>query len=106
MAGRRPADDWPDFTFSAQLQFWALPAEAIEAFAAIFPELTRSPQRPSPTLDIAPLRADPSRWRLKVVGYRALYQIRHGRPLIEKILLRTSRTYQDFETYRRHSSGR
>lgn len=102
MAGRKSADDWPDFTFSAQLQFWALPMETIEAFAAVFPEFTRSPRRPSPTLDITPLRNDPSRWRLKVGGYRALYRIRHGRPLIEKILRRNDRTYRDFEEYARH----
>jgi hypothetical protein len=101
VAGRRPADDWPDFTFSARLQFWALPAQVIEAFAAIFPEFTRWPQRPSPTLDVAPIRNDPSRWRLKVAEHRALYQIRHGRPLIEKILPRTAETYRDFEDYRR-----
>jgi hypothetical protein len=106
VAGRRPAEDWPDFTFSARLQFWALPVEAIEAFAAIFPEFTRSPQRPSSILDVAPIRNDPSRWRLKVAGYRAFYQIRHGRPLIEKILPRTARTYQEFEAYRRRVSTR
>ena len=101
MAARRPADDWPDFTFSARLQFWALPSDIIEAFAAVFPEFTRFPQRPSETLDVCPIRNDPKRWRLKVSGYRALFQIRHGRPLVEGILLRTDTTYRDFEGHRR-----
>ncbi|MFZ0699919.1 MAG: hypothetical protein WAN74_07025 [Thermoplasmata archaeon] len=102
MAGPRPADDWPDFTFSARLQFWALPAEVIEAFVAVFPEFTRAPRRPSATVDILPLRNDRSRWRLKVAGYRALYRIRHGRPLIEKIVPRSARTYREFAEYARH----
>jgi hypothetical protein len=97
----RTRDDWPDFTFSARLQFWTLPPKVIEAFAAVFPEFTSFPQRPSETLDVCPLRNDPDRWRLKVGGYRALFRLRHGRPLIEAILLRTDRTYQDFEGHRR-----
>jgi mRNA-degrading endonuclease RelE of RelBE toxin-antitoxin system len=101
VAARRPRDDWPDFTISARLQFWALPPEVIEQFAALFPEFTRYPQRPSQTLDVCPVRNDPRRWRLKVGGYRALYQIRHGRPVIERILLRTNRTYQDFKPHSR-----
>ena len=105
MVARRPADEWPDFTFSARLQFWALPSEVIEQFAALFPEFTRFPQRPSETLDVCPIRNDPTRWRLKVAGYRALYQTRHGRPVIERILPRTSRTYQDFKPESRRPSA-
>lgn len=101
MARQSPGDDWPDFTRSARLQFWSLPSDAIEAFAQVFPEFTRFPLRPSPTLDVIPIRNDPQRWRLKVVGYRALYQIRQGRPMIEAILPRTERTYRDFEAHRR-----
>ena len=101
MPAPRSGDDWPDYTFSARLQFWTLPPEIIEAFATVFPEFTRFPQRPSETLDVCPLRNDPDRWRLKVGGYRVLYQVRHGRPLIEAILPRTVRPYQDFEEHRR-----
>lgn len=101
MPGRKSGDDWPDFTASARLQFWALPDDVIKAFVEVFREFTRSPLRPSPTLDVCPLRNDPRRWRLKVAGYRALYQIRHGWPVIEHILLRTERTYRDFESHRR-----
>lgn len=103
MVGHRAADLWPDFTSSARLQFWALPAEAIDAFAAVFPEFTRFPLRPSPGLDVCPVRNDPRRWRLKVTGYRAVYQIRHGRPLIEAFLPRTERTYKDFEAHRKRA---
>lgn len=101
MARARSADDWPDFTRSARLQFWSLPPDAIEAFVAVFPEFTSSPQRPSVTLDICPIRNDPARWRLKVAGYRAIYQVRHGRPLVEAILPRTAQTYRDFEAHRK-----
>jgi len=98
---RESLEGWPDFTSTARLQFWALPPDAIESFAAVFGEFARHPLRPSSTLDVCPMRNDPSRWRLKVGGYRALYQIRHGRPIIEAILLRTPETYQDFEAHRR-----
>lgn len=95
------ADDWPDFTKSARIQFWSLPDEAIEAFAGVFPEFTRHPLRPSHELDVCPIRNDPVRWRLKVHGYRAIFQVLQGRPLIEAILPRTERTYRDFESHRR-----
>jgi hypothetical protein len=98
---RSASNDWPDFTGSARLQFWSLPDEVIEQFAAVFPELTRSPLRPSSTLDICPIRNDPNRWRLKDAGFRALYSVRHGWPVIEHILPRTDRTYQEFESHRR-----
>ena len=101
MARRSPAESWPDFTKAARLQFWSLPEEAIEAFAEVFPELTRHPQRPSATLDVCPIRNDPRRWRLKGSGYRVLYQVRQGRPIIEAILPRTERTYVDFQSHRR-----
>ncbi len=100
MASRR-AGDGPDFTRTASLQFWALPASAIEAFAAAFVELTPYPERHSPTLDVFPIRNDPVRWRLKAVGYRAIYQIRPGRAVIEAILPRTEWTYEDFEAHRK-----
>jgi hypothetical protein len=103
---RNAKEDWPDFTFNARLQFWALPPIVIEAFAGIFPEFTRFPQRPSETLDVCPVRNDPERWRLKVAGYRALYQVRQGRPLIEAILPRSDRTYRDFGAHRRRFAPR
>lgn len=102
MAPRQTAaDDWPDFTYTARLQFWSLPSEAIEQFANIFPEFTRFPQRPSQTLDVCPLRNDRKRWRLKISGFRAIYQIRNGRPLLEAFLPRTERGYRDFEAHRK-----
>ena len=104
MATRRQGDDWPDFTASARLQFWTLPQEAIEAFAAVFPEFTQTPLRPSPSLDVGPIRNDPRRWRLRVAGYRALYHVRHGWPIIERILPRTVHTYQNFRRSVRPSS--
>lgn len=96
-----PGEDWPDFTAAARLQFWALPDDVVEAFAAVFPELTRHPHRPSATLDVRPFRNDRRRWRLKVGGYRAIYQLLHGRPIIEAFLPRTPATYRDFEAHRR-----
>lgn len=101
MGSRPGADDWPDFTRTARLQFWSLPPEVVEAFAGVFPEFARFPFRPSASLDVCPLRNDSKRWRLKVAGYRALYQARQGRPLIEAILPRTERTYKDFESHRK-----
>jgi hypothetical protein len=101
---RSTRDDWPDFTFNARLQFWALPADVIEAFAEVFAEFTGFPQRPSEILDVCPIRNDPDRWRLKVAGHRALYRVRQGRPLIEALLPRTDRTYQDFGAHRRRFS--
>lgn len=101
MAKDRPADDWPDFTMTARLQSWSLSSDVIEAFANILPELARFPQRPSAFLDVCPVRNDPKRWRLKVAGYRAIYQVRRGHPVIEAFLARTERTYPDFESHRK-----
>lgn len=101
MANSSRGSDWPDFTRSARLQFWSLPDAAIAAFADAFPEFTRHPLRPSASLDVCPVRNDPLRWRLKVSEYRAIYQIRQGRPLIEAILTRTERAYRDFEAHRK-----
>lgn len=106
MPAPKTADDWPDLTFSARLQFWRLSPQIIEAFATVFPEFTRFPQRPSETLDVCPLRNDPDRWRLKVAGCRALFQIRQGGPLIEAILPRTDRTYQYVEGHCRCASSK
>ena len=99
MPRERSTDDWPDFTRTARLQFWSLTPEVIEAFAAVFPEFSSFPRRPSTTLDVCPVRNDARRWRLKVAGYRAIYHIRHGRPVIEAILRRSERTYRDFESH-------
>ena len=101
MGKEQSADDWPDFTRTARLQFWSLPPEIIEAFATVFPEFARFPQRPSASLDVCPIRNDPKRWRLKVAGYRAIYQVQHGHPVLEAFLPRTERTYQDFESHRK-----
>lgn len=101
MARGRAPDDWPDFTRSARLQFWSLPPDVIEAFASVFPEFSRFPLRPSEKVDVCPIRNDPNRWRLRVEEYRAVYQIRQGRAIIEEILPRTGRTYKDFAAHRK-----
>ena len=101
MARVHLANDWPDFTRTARLQLWSLSPDTIEACVGVFSEFSRFPQRPSNSLDVCPIRNDPVRWRLKVVGYRAIYQVRYGRPLIEAFLPRTERTYQDFESHRK-----
>ena len=94
MVSRKLEDAWPDFTATAWFQFLSLPPMAIQSFAAVFPELAQSPQRPSATLDVCPIRNDPKRWRLKVGRYRAIYRVYHGWPVVEQILPRTERTYR------------
>ncbi|MGA8275446.1 MAG: hypothetical protein WB789_08810 [Thermoplasmata archaeon] len=101
MAAGGAADGWPDFTFSAHLQFWARPPRIFGAFAVVVPQFTRFPRRLPETVDVCPLRNDLKHWRLKVARYRAPFQILHGRPLVEGILLRTGRTYRDFKGHRR-----
>ena len=91
--------DWPDFTETAWREFLTLPATVQDDLVRTFPEFLSHPTRPSPTLDVVPVRGDAVRWRLKVPGYRVLYQLRHGRPLIEEIEPRTGDTYVRFGRY-------
>jgi mRNA-degrading endonuclease RelE of RelBE toxin-antitoxin system len=90
---------WPDFTETAWREFLSLPSEAQDAIVATFPEFVAHPTRPSPTLDVVPIRNDPVRWRLKVPDYRVLFQVRQGRPLVEEIEPRTGVTYVRFGRY-------
>ncbi len=87
---------WPDFTETAWRQFLSLPSEVQDTLVSVFPEFVSFPTRPSPTLDVVPIRNDPRRWRLKIPGYRVLFRVRQGRPLIEQVEPRTGLTYIRF----------
>jgi mRNA-degrading endonuclease RelE of RelBE toxin-antitoxin system len=90
---------WPDFTETAWREFLSLPTEVQDALVVVFPEFVSHPTRPSPTLDVVPVREDPLRWRLKIGGYRVLFQVRQGRALVEEIEPRTGSTYVRFGRY-------
>jgi mRNA-degrading endonuclease RelE of RelBE toxin-antitoxin system len=90
---------WPDFTETAWREFLSLPLDIQDSLVATFPEFVAHPTRPSPTLDVVPVRDDPLRWRLKIPGYRVLFQVRHSRALIEEIEPRTGSTYLRFGRY-------
>lgn len=90
---------WPDFTETAWREFLSLPSGVQDVLAEIFPEFAAHPTRPSPTLDVIPVRNDPNRWRLKIPGYRLLFRIRQGRAIVEEIEPRTGSTYVRFGRY-------
>jgi hypothetical protein len=90
---------WPDFTETAWREFLSLPLEVQDTMVKVLPEFSAHPTRPSPTLDVVPIRDDPLRWRLCVPGFRLLFQLRQGRPLIEEIEPRTGSTYVRFGRY-------
>jgi len=90
---------WPDFTDTAWREFLSLSSEVQDDLVAAFPEFVAHPTRPSPTLDVVPVRDDPIRWRLKIPGYRVLFQVRQGRAMIEEIEPRTGSTYARFGRY-------
>lgn len=90
---------WPDFTDTAWREFLSLPSEVQDALVALLPEFVSHPTRPSPTLDVVPIRDDPRRWRLRIPGYRVLFQVRQGRALVEEIEPRTGATYVRFGRY-------
>ena len=74
------------FTFldAAERDFGALPPEVQQAFLDKFLEFSRHPWRATATLDVAPLRDMPGRWRLKVEGgHRGVYRSLQGRPDFE-----------------------
>lgn len=98
--------DWPDFTDTAWREFLTLSTEVQDTLASVFPVLVAHPTRPSIELDVVPVRNDAERWRLKVPGYRLLYQIRQGRVLIEEIEPRTDQTYLRFGRYSRNHPTR
>lgn len=70
-----PSRDWPDFTEAARREFLSLPKEVQVALVAVFPEFLKHPTRPSTSLDVVPVRNDPARWRLKIPGCRALFEV-------------------------------
>jgi len=90
---------WPDFTETAWREFLSLPPEVQDALVEAFPEFVAHPTRPSPRLDVVPVRDDPIRWRLKIPGYRVLFHVRHGHALVEEIEPRTGSTYLRFGRY-------
>lgn len=49
------------------------------------PEFTQHSRQPSQELDVCLIRNDPVRWRLKICGCRAIYQVRPGALLIDAI---------------------
>jgi len=74
------------FTFldEAERDFDRLPAKVQQAFLGRFAEFSQHPWSSSATLDVAPLRDMPDRWRLKVEGgHRGVYRSLHGRPDFE-----------------------
>lgn len=83
----RPLAAWKEeFTFleSAEREFARLPLQVQRAFLERLPEFSRHPWKASATLDVAPLRDMPGRWRLKVLGgHRAIYRELQGRPDFE-----------------------
>lgn len=95
-ARRADRSGWPDFTAPALRQFFRLDNEIQDKFVAVFTEFVEHPHRPSPTLDVQPLRNDPRRCRLAAEGCRALFSVRSGYPLIEEIEPRTDLAYVRF----------
>ena len=74
------------FTFldQAERDFDDLPPKVQQAFLDKFPEFSLHPWRATATLDVAPLRDMPGRWRLKIEGgHRAIYRSLQGRPDFE-----------------------
>ena len=93
------------FTFldAAERDFDGLPAAVQRAFIEKFPEFSRHPWRATATLDVAPLRDMPGRWRLKVMGgHRAVYRELQGRPDFEMFETRE----QVYERLRRYIESR
>ncbi len=95
-ARRADRSEWPDFTESALRQFLQLEDVVQDRFVAVFPEFVIHPTRASSSLNVQPIRNDSRRWRLAVEGYRALFFLRGGFPVIEEIEPRTDRTYVRF----------
>ncbi len=74
------------FTFheEAEREFYQMPLKVQRVFLERFPGFSRHPWRATATLDVAPLRDMPDRWRLKVAGgHRGIYRSLQGRPDFE-----------------------
>lgn len=86
MPARAPVAWKERFTFleAAEREFDRLPPRVQGAFLNRFAAFSQHPWRASPTLDVAPLRDMPGRWRLKVEGgHRGVYRSLQGRPDLE-----------------------
>lgn len=83
----RALTPWKEqFTFrdEAERDFDRLPPKVRNAFLNVFPEFAARPWKATATMDVAPLRDMPGRWRLKVVGgHRGIYREVQGRPEFE-----------------------
>jgi hypothetical protein len=105
MAPRQLARWKEQFTFldEAERDFANLPPDIQAAFLEKFPEFSRHPWRSTASLDVAPLRDSPNRWRLKVQGgHRAVYRSLHGRPDLEMFETRE----QVYERLRKYLESR
>ncbi len=62
---------------SAERELARLPRDVQRRFAEAFDELAKDP-RPRPGLDIKPLRGMKGAWRLRVGGYRGIFEMAEG----------------------------
>jgi hypothetical protein len=95
------------FTFLAEAErdFDGLPPQIQRAFLEKFPEFSHHPWRATASLDVAPLRDMPGRWRLKVRGgHRGVYRSLQGRPDFEMFETR-EQVYDRLRRYLESRSG-
>lgn len=93
------------FTFldAAERDFDRLAPDVQQAFLDRFPEFSRHPWRATASLDVAPVRDMPGRWRLKVEGgHRGVYRSLQGRPEFEMFETRQ----EVYERLRRYFDSR
>jgi hypothetical protein len=97
---------WPDFTETAWREFLSLSPKVRDNLVASFPEFVAHPIRPSPSLDVVPVRDDHVRWGLEIPGFRVLFRLRHGRAVREEIEPLSGSTYVRFGRYASARSGK